>query len=317
MKYGTIPGVEKQVSRIAQGAVMLGSGEKADNFKLLDAVYENGINLFDSAHVYAGGACDRVLGEWLNTNGLWDNVVLMDKGCHHNGDRRRVTPFDLTSDLHDCLARLKTDHIDIFTFHRDDPSMPFEPVIEQMNRHIREGKISAFGASNWHVDRIRAANEYAAANGLAGLCCASLQYSLAEMYEEPWAESYTITGQAAQTDRNWFIETQMPMLNWSSLAGGFLSGDVTRTDADNPDKAQSIPIRCYGGEENWRRLDRTRELADKKGLSVPQIALAWLLNGPVNCFPLMAAFTPEQAKQNAAAVDVELSAEEVAWLNLE
>ena len=101
MRYGTIPGVEKQVSRLAQGTIPVGSGNLEGSFALLDAVYEQGCNTFDTAHVYGGGDNERVFGRWLRERDLRDKVVILAKGAHHNQDRRRVTPYDIASDLHD------------------------------------------------------------------------------------------------------------------------------------------------------------------------------------------------------------------------
>ena len=161
MQYGVVPGVDKGVSRLVQGAVMFGGSEDDAAMALLDAVYEAGINTFDAAHIYGGGQCDRVLGRWVRSRGLRDQIILLDKCCHHNEDRRRLTPFDVTADLHDCLARLKFDYIDVFAPHRDDESAPVEPIIDRLNEHLQEGKIRALGASNWSHERVRLANEYA------------------------------------------------------------------------------------------------------------------------------------------------------------
>ena len=97
---------------------------KEEIFALLDAAYACGINTFDSAVGYGGGDSERCIGAWCAERGLADEIVVLTKGCHHNADRKRVTPFDLASDLHDSLARLKNASIDIYVLHRDDPSLP-------------------------------------------------------------------------------------------------------------------------------------------------------------------------------------------------
>ena len=318
MQYDVAPGVDKGVSRIVQGVVMLSGSEDDAEFALLDAVYQAGINTFDAAHVYAGGKCDRVLGRWVRSRGLRDHIVLLDKGCHLNEDRKRLTPFDLTADLHDCLARLKFDHIDVFALHRDDESMPVEPIVERLNEHVQEGKIRALGASNWSHERIRLANEYAEAADLRGFSLASPHYSLAECLDEPWGGgALTITGSENGEARQWYETTQMPLFAWSSLAGGFFSGRFTRGNLDSfTDGADRRCIRCFCDEENFRRLDRAIELAEEKDATPAQIALAYVLNGPLNCFALMAAWTTEQAAENARAAEICLTSREIEWLDL-
>jgi len=319
MKYGTIPGVKpaKRVSRIAQGTVMLREDDEARAFELLDAVYEAGVTLFDSAHVYGGGQCDRVFGRWVASRGLREQIVLMDKCSHHNRDRKRVTPYDISADLHDCLARLGFDYVDIFSFHRDDETQPVGPLVERMNQLICEGRIRAYGASNWTHRRIAEAVEYAEARGLVSIAVSSPHYSLAECNADPWGGgSISIT-----TDPEalaWYERRQMPLLPWSSLSGGLFSGRFRRDNLEQfSDGADARCVRCYCSERNFQRLDRAEQLAAEKGATLAQIALAWCVCGPRNVFPLMAAWTVEQARENGAAGGIDLTAEEVAWLNLE
>ena len=105
---------------------------------------------------------------------------------------------------------------------------------------------------------------------------------------------------------------------WSSLSGGFFSGRFARDNLGSfTDGADKRCVRCFCSEDNFRRLDRAKELAAEKNATVPQIALAYTIRGELNCFPLMAAWTVEQAAENAAAGDLELTPAEIAWLNLQ
>src|SRR5918911_4469580 len=161
MQYGSVPGIQKPVARLVQGTMMINAESPEKFFPLLDAVFELGCNTFDTAHNYWSGASERTLGRWINERGVRDQVVVIDKGAHYNVDRKRVTPFDITSDIYDSLARLKSDYIDVYLLHRDDPNVPVGPIIEVLNEHLRAGRIHAFGASNWTPERIEQANEYA------------------------------------------------------------------------------------------------------------------------------------------------------------
>jgi len=319
MQYGRIDGIDKDVSRIGQGVMLLDRGDIAEEFALLDAAWEAGITLFDSAHIYGGGWPDRIVGQWLRVRGLADKVVLLDKCCHSRAGKPMVRSEVITAELNDCLQRLGLDTIDIFVFHRDDPTQPVGPLVERMNQHIDEGKIRSYGGSNWTHQRVNEANAYADAHGLRPMAVASNQYSLAEWIDPPWPGGcVSITGPDAADARGYYASTPMALINWSSLCGGFFSGRFTRDDLDSfTDEADTRCIRCYANEANFTRLDRAAELGRRHNATSAQIALAWQLAGPLNCFPLQAAWTPDQARENAAAADIELSAEEVAYLNLE
>ena len=310
MKYGHIDGIDKPVSRLVQGCTMIGQGQVEENFALLDAVFEAGCTAFDTAHVYGGGKSERVLGRWVNERGLGDKVVIITKGAHHSRDRRRLTPFDISADLHDSLARLKTDTIDLYLLHRDDPDYPVGPIVERLNELAGEGKIRAFGGSNWTHDRLAEANEYAAAHGLTGFAASSPNLTLVVQKEVPWDDCISIAGPEGAEARKWYADTQMPLLCWSSLAGGFLSGRFRR---DNLETAEGymdeLVVRCYCTEENFQRLDAAERLAEDAGVQLPQVALAYIFNQPLNAFALTACMSGEEYAANIAALDLKLPAD--------
>jgi aryl-alcohol dehydrogenase-like predicted oxidoreductase len=309
MQYGTIPGIAKPVARLILGTMIISAHELERSFALLDAVFEMGGNALDTAHIYAGGNSERGIGQWMRARGNREQVVIISKGCHHNADRKRVTPFDLAADLHDSLARLQTDYVDVYLLHRDDPSLAVGPIVEAFNEHWRAGRMRAFGGSNWTHERIQAANDYAAAHGLQPFTASSPNYGLAEQVLDPWGPGcVTLSGPQNAAARAWYQGSQMPVLAYSSLGRGFFSGRVT------PDKAC---LTAYCHDINVRRLARAMSLAEQKGATVPQVALAYILRSPLNVFPLIGAATGDEFAQNLAALDLSLSEEERAWLNLE
>jgi aryl-alcohol dehydrogenase-like predicted oxidoreductase len=318
LNYGQVPGVEKPVARIVQGTVMVRSEEERQeerSFALLDDVFAQGGTTFDTAHKYAGGDSERTFGRWVRDRGLREEVVVIGKGAHHNEDRKRVTPFDITADLYDSLARLGFDHIDLYLLHRDDPSVPVGPIVEVLNEHKEEGKIHAFGGSNWRPERLREANDYARKNGLTPMVASSPNLSLAVQFEEPWPDCVSLSGDEAKEDRRWYEETRMPLFTWSSLAGGFFSGRFTRDNLDAFDAyLDKICVETYCYEENFGRLDRAGVLAREKGLSVPQVALAYVLDQPLEIFALVGCNTGDEFRANVEADAVELTPEEIAWL---
>lgn len=318
MKYGRIEHVDKDVSRIGAGMIMLEDDKLDEGFAILDAAFDAGITFFDSAHMYGGGASDRVFGRWVRERGVCEKVVLFAKGCHHSGDTNRVTPECIAEDVGTILGNTGFDCIDIFAFHRDDESAPVGPLVEKLNELVSEGKIRAFGGSNWRHERIREANEYAEAKGLRGFSAASPQWSLAELLDEPWGRgSVTLSGDENREAREWYEANRMAVVTWSSLGGGFFTGNFTRDNLDSFESGgEKRTVRCYCGEDNFKRYDRAAELAKEKGATIPQVALAYLVTAPLNCFALMAAYDPNMARENAAAADIKLSSEERAWLDL-
>jgi len=314
VRYGNVTGLDKRVSRLLLGTMIINTGELQKSFDLLDAAFVLGCNGVDCAHGYGGGASERAVGQWMEARGIREFVILT-KGAHPNADRQRVTPYDITADLEDSLARLRSSYIDIYVLHRDNPALPVGPVVEILNEHHRAGKIRAFGGSNWTHRRIQDANDYAKAHGLTPFTASSPHFSLAETVNSPWGPGcVAISGPAESEARRWYAKTNMPVFAYSSLARGLFSGRVTR---DNfRETADGACQHAYCHEVNFKRLDRVRELAREKGLSVPQIAMAYVMNQPLNIFALVGAASGEEFKANVEALDVTLTAEELAWLDL-
>lgn len=108
VQYGEVRGVDKPISRLVQGTVMIGLGEAERSFELLDEVRDLGCTAFDTAHHYGTGDSERTFGRWMEDRGPREDLVVIGKGAHHDQDRARVTPFDITADLFDSVARLRT-----------------------------------------------------------------------------------------------------------------------------------------------------------------------------------------------------------------
>ena len=320
MEYGSIPNVDKPVSRLVQGTIMLSSAEEKYSFDLLDQVFEAGINTFDCAHLYGNGECERVFGKWLEDRGLRKKVVILTKCCHMNADRDRVTSFDISSDLHDSLARLRTNYIDLYLLHRDDLRVPVGPIVDTLNHYISAGILGVIGGSNWTHDRIERANLYAATSGQQPFTVSSPNFSLAEQAEPPWTGCFSISGAEGAAARAWYLENRMPLFTWSSIANGFFSGRVNRENYDSLVEEGAFDesaVRAYCTEDNFERLDRVGQMAADRGLSIPQVALAYVLSQPLNIFALVGARSGEEIKANLQSLQTKLSDEEMAWLNLE
>jgi aryl-alcohol dehydrogenase-like predicted oxidoreductase len=315
MKYGNVPGLDKPVSRIVQGMMQVKSRDDEAGFALLDAVWEQGCRAFDTARVY--GDKDAFLGKWVNARGVRDEAVILAKGAHHGSDRQRVTPQDIRDDLEASLRDMNVDYVDLLVLHRDDPSVPVGPIVDTLNELVREGKVRAFGGSNWTHTRVAEANEYAKANGLIPFACSSPNFSLAEQVKEPWANCVSISGDRGDEARRWYAEQNLPLFTWSSLAGGFFSGRFTRDNLDSfTDGLDKAAVTAYCYEPNFQRLDRVKELAAQKGVTLAQIATAYVTHYPLNVFALIGSSTPDEFRANLDALDLELTPQEMAYLEL-
>lgn len=319
MIYGEVEGIKKPIARVVQGTTMLGSDlNEEESFSLLDQVYELGGNTLDTAHVYAGGNSERIIGKWMHLRGLREKMTIITKGGAHSQDRRRMTSFDVTSDLFDSLARLKTDYIDLYLLHRDDTNLPVEPIIHTLNEHLQAGRIHAFGASNWSHQRMQDAATYAKANGLKTFIASSPQYSLADSNAEPWPLCLSISGDTGKEAREWYANTAMPVLVWSPLASGFFSGRFRRDNLREFGEREwdEVVVRTYATEAKFQRLDRAETLAKEKGCTAAQIALAYVMNQPMNVFSVVGSHSIEKFKANIEAAELKLTNQELAWLDL-
>jgi aryl-alcohol dehydrogenase-like predicted oxidoreductase len=316
MIYGAIQGLSRPLPRIIFGTLPLVNTD-VTTFSLLDSITEMGCYALDTAHAYGDGVSEKVIGNWMQTRNNRSEVIIIGKGAHPVGGRNRVDPESIKHDLQESLSRLKTDYIDLFLLHRDDPAVPVGPIIEVLNDLKNEGKITLFGASNWNHKRLQEAREYAEKNGLSAFSVASNQYSLAIQYDDPYPGTLSINSSYSDSDYNWYKQTQYPLLAWSSLARGFFSGKFTRDNLSAFTDPQSlISIRCYAREDNFVRLNRARQLAEEKAATVPQIALAYIFQQSLNVFAITGSLNPAHFKQNVEALDISLTEREVSWLDL-
>ena len=331
MEYGTIAHVTRPISRLVFGTampVMFNAfrsvyGEAPDfpqrleaAFRLLDGMYAEGVNCFDCADHYG----EEPLGEWLEARGLRERVVILTKGAHHNRWRKRVTDFDILHDVHNSLAKLKTNHLDIYLLHRDDPTVAVGPLMDALNRCVDEGKLGAIGVSNWTIPRIEAANEYAVKHGLRPFTVSSPNYGLAEQVEDPWGGGcVSLSGPDNRAARAWYAENRIPVFAYSVMARGFFSG---RVKGDDPATARQFMdaagIKGYAHPDNFERLRRCERLAAEKGLTVPDIALAWLFNQrALDVYALTSPSAAERMRNSIAASAIPLTDAECRWLDLE
>lgn len=317
MKYASIPYVDKQVSRIFYGVCgpLFAHGNGADD--LLDAMFELGINAFDCARVY--GLSEKSLGLWLKHSGKRNESVILSKCAHHDPDTmaKRVSRQNMLEDLKVSLGYLDIDKIDIYILHRDDESVPVGVVMDTLNQMQEEGKIGAFGASNWTHTRLQEANDYAAAHGLIPMTVSSPNFGLARQVEDPWGGNcVSISGPENEDARAWYRANRMPVLAYSSIARGLFSGKVKSDDSSTIALLDEFARKGYECPDNIERIARCEQLAKLHDATVSQIALAYIFASGMDTYAIVSTGSPDRMVENIGALDVELTESETAYLDL-
>ncbi|UYO96443.1 aldo/keto reductase [Microbacterium sp. M28] len=302
MRYGEIAGVGKRVSRLVMGVD--NQPDLAHASAVFDVYAEQGGNVFDTAYIYGDGELEKRLGRWIANRGIREDVVVITKGGH----TPHCDPESVSRQLLESLERQGTDYADIYMLHRDNPDVPVGEFVDVLDEHARAGRIRVFGGSNWTPERIDEANAYAAANGRQGFGVVSDHFGLAEAYDVPWEGCVHVTDEAS---RRWLEERQIPLLPWSSQARGFFTGRARPDDLSDAEL-----VRCYYSDDNFERLRRAEHLGKDRGVPTTAIALAYVLAQPFPTFPLFGPRTIEETRSSMRGLTVDLTPEEVAWLNL-
>ena len=317
MRHGAVQGLDKPVSRLVMGCDNQTTAKHAA--VMFDHYYEHGGNTFDTAHIYGGGRMERLLGGWLRNRGVRDEVVVIGKGAHTPAN----FPARVAEQLDVSLERLATDHVDLYFLHRDNEDVPVGEWIDVLNAERNAGRVRAFGGSNWSLARVREANAYAQANGLAPFTAVSNNFSLARMVDPVWPGCVAASG--AQW-REWLQAEQLALFPWSSQARGFFTA---RFDAVRAQATSAVDVRfgyqptddelrrCWFAADNFERRARAVALADEKRVAPIHIALAYVLAQPFPVFALIGPRVLAETRDSLSALEVELTERERRWLNLE
>lgn len=281
-------------------------------FAVLDMAYEAGFRTFDTAHIY--GNAERNLGAWMKSRKVRDEITVLTKGCNPGmGDKKDgMTRKILFSQVGQSLKRLKTDHIELYLLHRDDESKPVGEIVEALNELKAKGVVGAFGGSNWKLERLVEANEYAREHNMEGFTVASPCYSLALFERDLWGGSVSVSGEENKAYRAYLASSRMPVFTYSSLARGYLSGRYRCSNLE--ERLSDLPVREYDSARNRERLLRLETMAREKGVSMPSLAIAWLLRDEMNVFPILSPTRREHLNDCVCALELKLTEEERAYL---
>lgn len=318
MIYKHMEGIELPVSRIVFGTANPPMIAGEDATELLDSVFEGGVNCFDTARRY--GMAERSLGDWIAKRGNRDKIVIVDKGAHPLPDSTvpRVTPAAIEADIARSLDLLQTDYVDIYMLHRDDKTQPVGPIMEVLNELRERGKIRLLGVSNWTTGRIEAANEYAYEHDLEPFTVSSPNYGLAEQVLDPWGGGcVSISGPEEAGTRRWYQDSGMDLFAYATLAHGLFSGKIRSDQLSHvADYLDEFAIRGYCCRNNYERLRRTEQIAEKHHCTVAQAALAWVLAQPLEVFAEVSASTPQRFASNLKALELQLNETELRYMDL-
>jgi len=316
MKYFILKNEQHTLScsALGLGTAKFGATEAISDqlcYALLDRYVQLGGNVLDTASVYGRGGPGNLprgevlLGRWLAERGCRKDMVVITKGGHYAlGDPNRTIRLsreELDADIEQSLECLGTE-IDLYFLHRDDPNRPVEEIIDTLNDYIRQGFTRFIGASNWTMDRILAANDYARRSGQQGFVASEIGYSLRPAdqgyYGDPTIPPVTAADYAAYTGSG------MTVFSYNSQASGFFSRHFRTPDAD---------LRCSALDAD--RLRRVRRLCAQTGLTAEQAVLGYLTSQPFANVALFSVSSLARMDLAMAAADITLTNEQLRLLD--
>jgi aryl-alcohol dehydrogenase-like predicted oxidoreductase len=308
MRYRKLGSSDLEVSEIALGAWLTYAGgiEFDQTRACTDAAFEAGINFFDTANVYGRGAAETAWGEILSGRPR-DSYILATKvwgQMSDDPDDRGLSAAQIGKQIDASLERLRTDHVDLYQAHRFDPDVPIEETIEALRQVVTDGKARYLGFSEWTPEQIQAALDIA---GPDLFVSSQPQYSM--LWQAPEAEVFPLSA-----------ANGISQIVWSPLAQGVLTGKYKPGEAPPADSraasdSMSGFIDRLMDDATLAAVQRLRPIADGAGLTMVQLALAWVLRREEVAAAIVGASRPEQVHANAAASEVELSADTLAAID--
>jgi aryl-alcohol dehydrogenase-like predicted oxidoreductase len=313
MEYHSLGQTGIQVSSLCLGSMQFGwTADENAAQRVLSAAYESGINFFDTADIYSrwvsgnpGGVAEQILGRWRQKNGIpRDRIVIATKVRGNMGggsENEGLSRQHILKSVENSLRRLQTDYIDLYQAHWPDEKTPIEETLRAFDELIKHGKVRHIGASNYAAWELMQALWVSDKNSLARLDTLQPHYSL--VHREEFERELAMVCKTYN----------LGVIPYSPLAGGFLTGKYRRNLL--PNTARANGARRHFTERNWALLDLMDTLAKGKGVSISQVALAWLLADPLITSPIIGANSTEQLKEDLGAVDVHLTPEEKSALD--
>jgi aryl-alcohol dehydrogenase (NADP+) len=314
MEYRILGGTGTVVSAQCLGTMTFGkeSNEEVAHAQL-DLFVERGGTFIDTADVYSRGVSEQIVGRWLaDRHGVRDQLVIATKGRFPMGDGPNdagLTRTHLSRALDASLRRLRVETIDLYQAHAWDPLTPIEETLAFFDDAVRAGKIRYFGVSNFLGWQLQKTVLLARSAGRPPIATLQPQYNLL---------ARDIEFELVDVCRN----ENIGMLPWSPLAGGWLSGKYVRDQpptgvtrlGEDPQRGMEAYAPRNAQERTWQVIDAVRQVAESRGVSMSQVALAWVADRPKVSAVILGARTVEQLSDNLGAAELHLSEKETALL---
>ena len=299
MEHRRLGDSELEVSAISLGSWLTYSGGigREQTEACTRAAFDAGITFFDTANVYGRGAAESAWGEILSGRPR-DSYVLATKVWGQMSDDpadRGLSAAQIAKQIDASLTRLQTDHVDLYQAHRYDPDVPIEETIEAFQQVVASGKARYLGFSEWTTEQVRAAIDLA---GPDLFVSSQPQYSM--LWRAPEAELFSLSA-----------ANGISQIVWSPLGQGVLTGKYRPGQAPPPDSRaantdMNVAMSRLMDDDVLEAVDRLRPIADQAGLSMAELALAWVLRRPEVASAIVGATRPEQVHANAKAAGVQL-----------
>jgi aryl-alcohol dehydrogenase (NADP+) len=314
MEYVRFGSTGMKVSRICLGMMSYGSKawrpwilEENEAKPFLKRALDSGINFFDTADAYSLGGSEEVLGSLLRSLGAnRENLVIATKVYQPISDDvndRGLSRKHILMSIDRSLQRLQMDHVDLYQIHRWDYDTPIEETMEALHDVVRAGKARYIGASSMFAWQFSKAQYTAKLHGWTRFASMQNHYNL--IYREEEREMIPCC-----------IDQGVALLPWSPMARGFFAGNRRKGDWGDTERARTDAYgqSMYYREEDFVVADRVQELAKQRGVSGPQIALAWVLSRPYVTSPIIGATRMQHLDEAIATLDIRLTPEEVKQL---
>lgn len=310
-----IPGTDLDIRPLVLGANTFGwTADEHESHAILDAFLGAGGSLVDTADGYShwaegnvGGESETIIGSWLEKGGRRDDILIATKVATHP-EFRGLSAENISAAVDASLARLHTDHIDLYYAHYDDDNQQIEDMAVAFDKLVKAGKVRWVGLSNFSVTREQKWLEVAEHEGLASPIALQPQYNLLHRADVEDPQGY---GQLAS-------EYNLALFPYFSLASGFLTGKYATRDDLHGVARESMMAAYLPDDEHEKAaftvLDQLREVADDHGVEVTSVSLAWLMAKGVTA-PIASARTVDQLGPLLAATDLTLSHDEVRALD--
>jgi aryl-alcohol dehydrogenase-like predicted oxidoreductase len=306
------------VSELCLGTMTFGDGagmwnhigalQQGDADKIVGRALDAGINFIDTADIYSDGKSEIITGQALkNLKVPRENVVVATKIHGEVGTKgvnsRGASRYHIIDGVKASLTRLQLDHIDLYQLHHFDPATPMEETLSALDTLVRHGHVRYIGVSNWAAWQITKALGISERLGLA-------RFESLQAY-------YSIAGRDLEREIAPMLQSErVGLMVWSPLAGGFLSGKYRRDGtADKNGRRSTFDFPPVNVDRAYDCIEAMTQMAEAKGVTVAQIAIAWLLHRPVVTSVIVGAKRVDQLDDNIAATQVKLNDDELAALD--